>query len=268
MKLYVKAFSSYRSDEEDIDVKKELKSRYKLDTRRQDTFIHLAILGAQRLREQSEIQEENELFLTSGIGNVDVIQRTNMAVVENKEFIKPFDFINMLGNTTSYYVANSLGVKGKNIFDISDNFTVINTLILIYASLMHSKNEALFGSVDLASEPQEVLKRVLGVDESLELLSSVNYQKLSIDATDALAELEFDTAYYTKEEIVAQIAAAADLQVYTSMRCSELEGERDEKFFETDASYAINRAIKEQRSTLYIDSFNGKYKTLKVSIMR
>ena len=265
MKLYVKAFSSYRSDLEELDVKKELKSRYKLDTRRQDAFIHLAILGAQRLYETVEITKDDELFLTSGVGNVDVIQRTNMAVVENNEFIKPFDFINMLGNTTSYYVANSLGVKGKNIFDIADNFTVINSLILIYASLMYSKNEAIFGSIDLVTQPPELIKRVLGVPKEIEVISSVNYQKLSVDSSEAIAELEFDTKIYEKDDLLSLVETNKDRKIYSSMRCHELGYKMNNKFFETDSSYFINQAIENKEDILYIDCFEDRYKTLKVS---
>ena len=150
MKLYVKAFSSYRGDLNEFDVKKELKQGYKLDTRRQDTFIHLALYGALQLKDKADIKMDDELYITSGVGNMDVVQKSNICVNENKDYLKPFDFINMLGNTTSYYVASVLGLKNKNIFQISNNFTFINTLISIYASLNVSKKEAILGSVDLA----------------------------------------------------------------------------------------------------------------------
>ena len=55
-----KKFSSQQSLKNHIinkhsDIKKELKQRYKLDTRRQDDFIHLAVFGAQRLKEKTTI---------------------------------------------------------------------------------------------------------------------------------------------------------------------------------------------------------------------
>lgn len=113
MKLYIKAYSSYEDDVKEFDLKKELKQKYKLDTRRQDTFIHMAVYGAQKLKELTDIDVDDELYITSGLGNIDVLQKTNNYVHHLNEFIKPFDFINMLGNTTSYYVASSLGIKGK-----------------------------------------------------------------------------------------------------------------------------------------------------------
>lgn len=264
MKLYVKAWSSYRGNLKEFDVKKELKSRYKLDTRRQDTFIHLAVYGAQLLKDRVSIASDDELYITSGVGNVDVLQKTNNYVKEHKEFIKPFDFINMLGNTTSYYVANSLGLKDKNTFQISDNFTFINTLISVFASLHVSKKEAVLGSVDLATQPQEVIQRVLGVDKETSVTSSVNYQKLSLSPRDALAQIEFDTNIYSLEEIKSLLQANSS-KVVSSIRCGDLELPKDKEFFETMPSFYINQAIQKREDLLYIDCFENSYKIIKVS---
>lgn len=263
MKLYVKAWSSYKGNLRDIDVKQELKSRYKLDTRRQDTFIHLAIYGSQLLRDKIEIAPNDELYVTSGVGNIDVLQKTFDYVKEQKEFIKPFDFINMLGNTTSYYVANSLGLRDKNTFQISNNFTVINTLISVFASLNISGNEAIMGSIDLCSEQGEVIKRVLGVDEDVVVTSSVNYQKFSLSKENALAFVEFDAKIYTKDEIKA-LLKETQLEIITSMRCTDLEQVAQSEFFETMASYFINYAIENQKDMLYVDCFDESYKVIKI----
>ena len=263
MKLYIKSYSSYRSDKEDIDVKKELKQKYKLDTRRQDGFIHLGVLGAQRLKENGEIDEYDELYITTGIGNIDVLQRTHLYVCKENNSITPYDFINMLGNTTSYYVAASLGVHGKTIFQISDNFTYINTLISIYASISQSKKDAIISTIDLVNNPDEVIKRVLGIDEKREVVSSVNYQRLSLEDDDAIAEIEFDANTYSLEEVKV-ILDNSDTEILSSMRCEKLSYKTDDKFFETMASYAVNSYIKKAQNLIYIDCFEDKYKILKL----
>ncbi len=263
MKLYIKSYSSYRSDKEDIDIKKELKKRYKLDTRRQDGFIHLGVFGAQRLKEKSQIDSHDELYITTGIGNIDVLQRTHLYVCRERNSIKPYDFINMLGNTTSYYIAASLGVCGKTIFQISDNFTFINSLISIYASINQSKKDAILGSIDLVNYPDEVIKRVLGVDEDIEVISSVNYQKLSLCSKNALAEVEFDAKIYSFDEVKA-ILNDNNTKILLSMRCNNLEYETYDKFFETAASHAINSYIKKAQDLIYVDCFEDKYKILRL----
>jgi len=263
MKLYVCACSSFKGDINEIDLKKELKQKYKLDTRRQDTFIHLAVYGAQLLKEQISIGSCDELYITSGVGNIDVLQKTNKYVCEDDEFIKPFDFINMLGNTTSYYVATSLGLKSKNIFQISNNFTFINTLISVYASLNSSKKDAIVGSIDLSTNPDEVIKRILGVDESMPVTSSVTYQKFSLFKNNAIGEVEFDTKIYSLEEVQAYIASTA-LPIAVSMRCKDLDYQKDDQFFETMPSYYICKTLQDKKSLIYVDCFEGNYRIIKI----
>lgn len=263
MKLYLKAYSSYRGNLDELNVKKELKTKYKLDTRRQDTFIHLAVYGAQKLKDVIDIDEQDELYITSGVGNIDVLQRTNKYVNEEKEFIKPFDFINMLGNTTSYYVASSLGLKDKNTFQISDNFTFINGLISLYASLNISGNDAILGAVDLVTRPDEVMKKVLGVEKDTQVISSVNYQKFSLNAQDALASVEFDAEVYTLEEI-EDILENETSKIIVSMRCTNLDYEKDQFFNETYASYAINEAVRKKLDTVFVECYDERYKIVYV----
>lgn len=263
MKLYVKAISGYKGDFTDIEIKKELKVKYKLDTRRQDAFIHLAVYGAQLLKEKTEINPNNELYITSGVGNIDILQKTNKYVLEDKEFIKPFDFINMLGNTTSYYVANSLGLLDKNTFQISNKFTFINTLISVFASLSVSKKEAIIGAVDLCTQPNEVIKRVLGLDKKIPVTNSVSYQKFSLLPLNAIGEVEFDTKIYTLNEI-KDILKESICEAAVSMRCKKLQYTQEKEFFETAASYSINKTLKEKKNLLYVDCFDENYKIIKI----
>ena len=266
MKLYIKNFSTYRSDEENLDIKKELKQKYKQDTRRKDAFIHLAILGAQRLNDKVSIDLNSELYITSGVGNVDVLQRVDEHVLREGQCIKPFDFINMLGNTTNYYVASSLGLKGKNIFQISDNFTFINSLISIYASANNSKKDVVFGSVDLLSEPEDFMKRVLGVEKSMDVISAVNYQYLSINKENALAELLFDTKVYDLNEVKSYLSKI-DSKIFISKRCLNLDALKDSSFFETFPSWLINDSILKSEDMIFVDCIENKYKILELKIV-
>lgn len=263
MKLYVKAFSSYRNDEENLDIKKELKQKYKLDVRRQDEFIYLATLGAQRLKEVTEISVTDELYVTSGLGNIGILQRAEEYVTQLKQFIRPFDFINMLGNTTSYYVASSLGVKDKNIFQISDNFTYINTLISIYASLKVSEKEAILGSIDLQTNPPQLLQSLLGIEKETKIISATNYQKLSLSNDNALASIEFDIKSYTYDEI-KNLLSKENSKIIVSNRCQKLSSNEKTNFFETIASNVVNNALKEKLDVLFVDCYEDKYKILKI----
>ena len=267
MTLYIKNYSSYRDDLETVDVKKELKQKYKVDTRRQDKFIHLAVYGGQLLKEKVNICEDDELYVTSGVGNIDIIQKTNTYMYEENQTLKLFDFINLLGNTTSYYIASTLGIKGKSIFQISDNFTYINTLLSLYSSIKPSKKDAILCSIDLVSSPNEIMKRVLSVEENCRLVSSVNYQKFSLKENDAIAKLDFDIISYSYDEI-EKILSKNDKKIVISNRCKNFDIQSDSVFFETMASSVVNNAIKNNENLIYIDYFDNKYKLLKVESLK
>jgi len=260
MRLYVHAISSYRSDREDLDIKKELKQKCKIDLRRKEEFIYAGLLGALRLQENGDIKRESELYLTSGFGNINILAKMNEYIVEKKEHIKLFDFINMLGNTTNFYVASELGIKGKSIFEISDNFTYFHTLISIYASILKNNNEVIIGAIDLASHNPEVMKRVAGVEESVNAVSSVMYQKVSLESKNALCALEFDTKFYSKSEIETLIEKE-NREVVFSMRCDT----ENNNYFETFASCVVNDMILKAQNCLYIECYEEKYKILKVT---
>ncbi|NPA58861.1 MAG: hypothetical protein GXO30_00130 [Epsilonproteobacteria bacterium] len=267
MKLYIQNYSLYKSDIDDIEIKKTLKQIYKYDTRRQDDFIHLAVYGAKLLKEKTRISEDDELYVTSGVGNVSVVEKTNTNIYEQNQPLKLFDFLNLLGNTTSYYIASALGIKGKNIFQISDNFTYINSLISLYSSITSTKKNAILCSIDLLSSPDEIMKRVLGVDESCKILSGVNYQKFSLEKEDAIGQLEFDIKSYSLDEI-REIIISTDIVPQFSNRCKELNQQKEFGFFETMASYAINNSLQKAKDMLYIDCFEDKYKILKLKSLR
>ena len=264
MKLYIHSYSSYRSDVETENIKQILKQKYKYDTRRQDDFILLGVYGAYKLKESCNILPDDELYITSGIGNIDIFQKCCRHVYEKNQLIRPFDFINLVGNTLSYHIAKSLQLKGKNIFQISDNFTYLNTLISIYASLTMSKKSAIIGTIDHISEEfEKIAKKASGIDEKTTMISSVNFQKLSLKEENALAEIDFENEIYTIEEI-KNIMRTFKGNIKCSIRSKELDCQKEQKFFETEISNAVNQALKSKQNLLYIDCYDNKYKILKV----
>jgi len=265
MKLYINAASSYRSDRENTVIKSELKERYKYDTRRQDLFIYLGLLGAFRLKERCDIAPDDELYLTSGLGNIDVIVNIYSYAMTEGSHIKPFDFINMLGNTASYYIAKALGVNGKTLFQISDQFTYINTLIMAYASMLSTGSDAIVASCDLATHPEEIIKRLIGVDESVKMVSSSSFQKLSLKHNHAIAEIEFDAKTYALDEVVEYIKAA-EFDVLASIKCQSLDVAKTDVHFETISSSIMNDCIEKKKDLIFVDCCADKYKILKLRV--
>ncbi len=186
---------------------------------------------------------------------------------KERESIKLFDFLNSVGNTTSYYVASALKLKGKNIFQTSDNFTYINSLISVYASISNSAKNAIISTIDFVPSSDQLSKRLLGVDESCDLVSSVNYQKVSLQRDGAIAELEFNALSYSLDE-VKKIVESSDMGIVASPRCSKLEYQKDSKFFENMASYELNVALQNCKNLIFIDCFENRYKILKLKSLK
>jgi len=262
MKLYVHAISSFRSDREILDIKKELKQKYKVDIRRKEEFIFAGLLGAMRLKENISFLEDSELYITSGYGNIEILSKMNNYILEEGDNIKLFDFINMLGNTTNFYVAKALDIKGKSIFCISDEFTYFHMLITLYVSLLKRNNDAIVGAIDVVPKNPEVIKRVANIDNDIDVITSVMFQKMSLNPINALCCLEFDTKFYTFEEIQEYIQMTS-LKIYTSMRCQEIQ-RQTKSYFETDISCIVNDSILNKEDCCYIECYNSRYKILKI----
>jgi len=113
------------------------------------------------------------------------------------------------------------------------------------------------------SDNEEVIKRLLDLEKSSEVLSSVSYQKLSLNANDALCEVAFDTKFYTLDELNA-ILKDERAKIVTSMRCSDLDYETPSAYFETNASYVLNEAITNKEDVVYVECYSDKYKILKI----
>ncbi len=99
-----------------------------------------------------------------------------------------------------------------------------------------------------------MIKRVLGLNPEIEVLSAVNYQKLTLNAEDAIASLEFDTKIYSLEEINEMVKNSSKKVLFAPKN----------DYFETMPSYYVNAAIEDEEELIYIDSFKDGYKILKV----
>lgn len=266
MKLYVKSVSSYRSDLESIDIKQELKQKYKYDPRRQDAFIHLGVLGAKRLQEAGELQADDELYVTSGLGNIDILQRNHQKVTKEGGPLKPIDFINMLGNTVSYYIASAIGLKGKTIFQISDQFTYFRTLVSVWASLRQSGKHGVLAVCDLVSVPEGVSKRLSGIEPDQTIVSSVSCQRVSLSDENAFAEISFSLHPCNKEQLQARLLNL-ESKVLVSPRCKELLYPSMDVFFENTAGYAVNEAIRLKENLFFVDCFGENYQWVQLKIL-
>ena len=108
--------------------------------------------------------------------------------------------------------------------------------------MLASKKDVIICSIDLTSNPDTITKRVMGTEETKEVKSCVSYQKFSLTNKDAIGEIEFD--------LIENFATC-----------------KDEKPFETYASFVVNSTLERKENLIYEDISEGKKRVIKIKSM-
>jgi len=119
--------------------------------RRANRFVLISLAGACRCAHGMEIKEDTAVYLTTENGNLGDTETVLHQIFHNREFPMPYNFINTMSNTASFYVAQSLGLSGRNITFSSKQLSFERGLELLRSDLLGGVlKEALIGGVDEA----------------------------------------------------------------------------------------------------------------------
>lgn len=132
---------------------KEDVSRYtKLHFRRANRFVLLSLAGACRCAHEKGIKKNTAVYLTTENGNLGDTETVLHQIFHMHQFPMPYNFINTMSNTASFYVAQSLELLGRNLTFSSKLLSFERGLALLRCDMqMGAVNEALIGGVDEAS---------------------------------------------------------------------------------------------------------------------
>lgn len=136
---------------------KEDVSRYtKLHFRRANRFVLLSLAGACRCAHQQGIGKSTAVYLTTENGNLGDTETVLHQIFHMRQFPMPYNFINTMSNTASFYVAQSLDLLGRNVTFSSKLLSFERGLELLRCDMqMGAVEEALIGGVDEASFSKE-----------------------------------------------------------------------------------------------------------------
>ena len=266
---------------EKFDVKTALKEATGKPFRRTDRFIQMALLGAHYAAGDENLDPATALYMASGQGNLAVFTRLRDQQHVLKQPPKPVDFINSLSNTAGFYVAQHLGLHGKNLNLNQHGFVVYMTLLLAQNDLCVGRQEqVLVGGVDELLEPLSFTKKFLGVCDGRKLGEGSNWLLLNSRIEGALAYLDVVRDAMSLSEIKAYLSAAEEkTKVAFGLRFSEplvreimdesaLERFRYEEgcgFYETAALYTLIRFIEEgEGEMLFIERFDDTFRVIRV----
>ncbi len=151
--MYVHNASSFICDPVDdlAPLKEELKKYTDFFFRRVNKFIMLSLMGVHQCVHGRTIDHSTAVYLSTENGNLGDTENVLHQIYRENSFPKPFNFINTMSNTASFYVAQSLKTLGRSITVSSKNVSFERglELAMVDFELKHIK-EALIGGVDEA----------------------------------------------------------------------------------------------------------------------
>ncbi len=151
--MYIHAFSPFICDPlDDIEgLKADLKNYTDFFFRRVNKFIMLSLMGVHRCVHGKQVDRNIAVYLATENGNLGDTENVLRQMYDENSFPKPFNFINTMSNTASFYVAQSLKTLGRSITVSSKNVSFERALELAAVDLERGNvSEALVGGVDEA----------------------------------------------------------------------------------------------------------------------
>jgi len=149
--MYIHSYSRFVSPPvDDIKGYKQEISRYTdVKFRRANKFVLLSLVGACQCAYGKAIKTDTAIYLTTENGNLGDTETVLDQIYHKREFPMPYNFINTMSNTASFYVAQSFDILGRNITFSSKQLSFERGLELLRSDLGAGVvKEALFGGVD------------------------------------------------------------------------------------------------------------------------
>ncbi len=191
--MYVHAVSPFICDPVDsIDgLKADLKNYTDFFFRRVNKFILLSLMGVHRCVHGKQIDKSTAVYLATENGNLGDTENVLHQMYKENSFPKPFNFINTMSNTASFYVAQSLKTLGRSITVSSKNVSFERGLELarVDFELGHIR-EALVGGVDESVISREYyMKKYDAFYHDVKMVEGSSWLYLTADASGALGKI-------------------------------------------------------------------------------
>lgn len=178
--------------------------------RRIDRFIQLALVGSHRCTQGQNLLGDTGLYLGSGEGPKSNIHKSLELVYKHKEPLMPLNFINMVSNASSFYIAQALEISGANIFASDQHFAFNRALKLAELDMQSSATSmALVGCVDECSEPLDIQKRLLGAKPEDSIAEGSYWLLLSKNKDGAVAQVTHNHHYASLQDAANALDAYA-----------------------------------------------------------
>jgi hypothetical protein len=133
------------------EIKAEVSRHFEIHFRRANRFVLICLAGVCHCVEGHVLPKNTAVFLTTENGNLGDTETVLQQIYHKHEFPMPYNFINTMSNTASFYVSQSLGLLGRNITFSSKLLSFERGLELLRCDLLSGTiDTALLGGADEA----------------------------------------------------------------------------------------------------------------------
>lgn len=204
------AFYNEVAQDELLDLKQLVTETCGRKFRRIDRFIQLALIGSHRCTDEQTLKHDTGLYLGSGEGPKSNIHKSLELVYKHKEPLMPLNFINMVSNASSFYIAQALDISGANIFASDQHFAFNRALKLAQLDMQSSIcNMALVGCVDECSEPLDIQKRLLNAKADDKIAEGSYWLLLSDEKQQASAKITHNQHHASLADAITSLKSSA-----------------------------------------------------------
>lgn len=129
--------TSHISFEKSLDIKslrQQVKQETGLVVRRMDAFTLIALLAVYRAKGDIQLSKRCGLYSCADYFSSELMQ-SMLLDMHNAHAIKPLSFVASVGNAANYYLANTFGIDGPNIFLGSSEQAMVKNQLLAEADM-------------------------------------------------------------------------------------------------------------------------------------
>jgi hypothetical protein len=183
-------------------LKEELKRYTDVYFRRINKFVMLALIGAYRCVLNQQISRDTSIYLTTENGNLGDTESVLSQIYRHHSLPMPYNFINTMANTASFYVAQGLNLTGRNISISSQNLSFERGLELLKTDMdLHVVRSALAGSVDEATASESHFREKSGLlHDQVNQVDRSCWLYLRSEQDGAVGEVTAIRSFQTKQD--------------------------------------------------------------------
>jgi hypothetical protein len=203
--MFIHSAVAYVTETADVKaLKEELKSHIDTYFRRVSKFVLLALIGACSCAARRPLEQDTAVYLTTENGNLADTESVLSQIYRRHSLPMPFNFINTMANTASFYIAQGLGLCGRNISASSQNLSFERGLELLNTDMdLRFVRHALIGLVDEATAAASHFAALSGIDSArVNQIDRSCWLHVSTEREGAIGEMTAIRSFKSQDEAI------------------------------------------------------------------